>query len=72
MSMAEEGNIEYEILLPHNYENEIYILEKWENPECLEKHKHSLHYAILGELKAKYVSRVEIQKYWLTDFEEEK
>ncbi|WP_407396721.1 antibiotic biosynthesis monooxygenase family protein [Treponema sp.] len=70
MSLTEEGNIEYELYMPQDSGNDVCLLEKWESLQAHEKHMHTLHYAILCELKAKYVKKVEIKKYWLTDFED--
>lgn len=69
MSLSEEGNIDYEIYLPQDSANDICIMEKWESIQAQEKHMQTLHYAILAELKSKYVRKIEIKKYWLTDFD---
>lgn len=69
MSMTEEGNIEYELYMPQDSRNEVCIFEKWESLAAQEKHTRTLHYAILCELKAKYVKKTDIKKYWLTDFD---
>lgn len=48
-------------------DDDICILEKWESKENIEAHQKTLHYAILNELKEKYVEKVEIKKYWVEE-----
>ncbi len=67
-SQAEEGNIEYEIYFPLDSDDDICILEKWNDEEAQIAHGKTLHYAILSELKEKYVSKVIIKKAWLKEF----
>ncbi len=64
-SKSEEGNIEYELYLPLDSDDDICLLEKWESIESQKQHLQTLHYAILCELKAKYVVKTEIKKGWL-------
>lgn len=71
MSLAEEGNIDYELYMPQDSNNDVCLLEKWETLQSQEKHMQTLHYAILCELKAKYVRKVQVKKYWITDFDDE-
>lgn len=68
MSQAEEGNIDYELYMPQDSENDICLLEKWKDLQSLERHEQTLHYAILGELKAKYVKKADVKKFWLENF----
>lgn len=67
MSRAEAGNIEYCMFFPMDSDDDICILEKWESKENIEAHQKTLHYAILNELKEKYVEKVEIKKYWVEE-----
>jgi len=69
MSQSEEGNLEYEIYFPQHSDDDICLLEKWKDLESQQKHRETLHYAILSELKAKYVTKVEIKKYWIEECE---
>lgn len=71
MTMAEDGNIDYELYMPQDSSNDICILEKWKNIQSQQKHCETFHYAILDELKAKYVKKVEIKKYWIEEIEDE-
>jgi len=68
-SMAEEGNLEYELYFPLFSDDDICILEKWKDEESQKKHLETLHYAILSEIKAKYVDKVEIKKYWIEELQ---
>ena len=64
MSQSEEGNIEYDIYFPLDSDDDVCLIEKWEAMENIEAHHKSLHYAILNELKEKYVHKIKITKYW--------
>ncbi|MBQ0050707.1 MAG: antibiotic biosynthesis monooxygenase [Treponema sp.] len=66
-SRSEDGNLEYEIYLPLDSDDDVCILEKWKDTESQKQHMQTLHYAILSELKAKYVKKVEIKKAWLEE-----
>lgn len=69
LSISEEGNIDYEIYLPADAENEVHLYEKWESKEAQENHQQTLHFAILTELKTKYVKKIEVSKSWLEPIE---
>ena len=47
------------------------ILEKWIDEKSFELHQHTLHYAILCELKDKFVKKTIIKKYWIEDYVED-
>lgn len=64
-SASEEGNIEYELYMPLDSDNDICILEQWQDETAQKQHLETLHYAILSELKAKYVLKTEIKKFWI-------
>lgn len=66
-SNAEDGNIEYELYLPLDSDDDICILEKWIDQESQRAHFETLHYAILSELKAKYVEKTDIQQFWIEE-----
>lgn len=68
-SQAEEGNIEYEIFMPLDNESDICLFEKWQDEAAEKKHTQTLHYAILSELKTKYVKKSIVQKFWLNEYE---
>lgn len=61
LSKSEEGNLEYEIYKPFDSEDDICLTEVWKNAESQRQHHQTLHYAILSELKAKYVKKIEIK-----------
>lgn len=65
MSKAEEGNLQYDIYFPLDSDDDICLIEKWEFQKNIDAHKKTLHYAILDELKEKYVMRIELEKYWI-------
>lgn len=69
LSMSEEGNIDYEMYYPHDSDDDICLLEKWKDVEAFKLHGQTLHYAILSELKAKYVKKVEIKKYMIEEID---
>ena len=71
MSQSEIGNVEYEIYMPHDSENDVCLLEKWIDEKSFELHQHTLHYAILCELKDKFVKKTIIKKYWIEDYVED-
>lgn len=64
MSQAEKGNLEYSIFFPNDSDDDVCLIEKWEAMEDIEAHHKTLHYAILNELKEKYVKKIVIKKYW--------
>jgi len=70
-SRSEDGNIDYELYLPLDSDDDICLLEKWKDEEARKFHEQTLHYAILAELKAKYVKKTAIKKYWLEEIPEE-
>lgn len=71
MSRSEIGNIEYELYFPQDNGNDVCLLEKWHDEKSFKLHTHTLHYAILCELKDKYVKKTEINKYWIEDYVED-
>ena len=64
-SSSEEGNLEYELYLPLDSDDDICILEKWKDEASQLAHLETLHYAILSELKLKYVEKTDIQQFWI-------
>lgn len=68
-SRSESGNLDYEIYFPLDSDDDICLLEKWKDIESQRQHEQTLHYAILTELKSKFVKRVEIRRFWLEDIE---
>ncbi len=62
LSIAEEGNLGYEMYYPLDSNDDICIIERWRDEKSQEAHLHTLHYAILNELKQKFVKKVSIRK----------
>ncbi len=64
-SEAEEGNYYYDFYHSAEKEDEVMLLEKWENQEVLDLHCKQPHYQRIGELKEQYVVDTVIEKYEL-------
>ena len=62
-SRAEAGNIKYDYYLPTKNDNEVFLLEKWQDAEAVKVHSEQAHFKRLGELKATYVEDTVIEKY---------
>lgn len=60
---GEEGNVKYDYYLSTASEDELFLLEKWADEAALEAHWKMPHFARLGDLKAKYVDDVAIDRY---------
>ncbi|MBR2187815.1 MAG: antibiotic biosynthesis monooxygenase [Eubacterium sp.] len=60
---AEEGNLEYAYFLPVDSEDELLLVEKWRDADCLAAHGQQPHYLRLGELKGIYVDETILGKY---------
>ncbi len=64
-SRSEVGNLEYELYLALDSDDDICILEKWQDQESREAHRETLHYAVLSELKQKYVKSTDSNQFWI-------
>ena len=62
-SRAEAGNIKYDYYLPTENDNEVFLLEKWQDAEAVKVHSGQAHFKRLGELKATYVEDTVIERY---------
>jgi len=62
-SRAELGNYKYHYYLPTEGEDELLLIEKWEDAEALTFHKDQPHFKRLGELKPEFVLETLIEKY---------
>lgn len=62
-SKEEEGNISYNYYLPIEEDKVIFLLEQWKDAQSVKDHGASAHYAMLSDIKAKYVLKTEITKY---------
>ncbi len=63
----ERGNICYRYFLPADEENQLFLLEKWENKEALTAHGRTDNFARIGEIKSDFVESVEVQKFTVCD-----
>lgn len=64
-SEAEDGNYYYDFYYSAEKEDEVMLLEKWENQDALDLHCTQSHYQRIGELKEQYVVDTVIEKYEL-------
>ncbi len=62
-SRVEPGNMQYDYFLPVDDVNTLLLLEKWESVEAQKIHTETDNFKKLGEIKAKYVATVDIEKY---------
>lgn len=62
-SKAEKGNYFYDFYFSAENEDDVMLLEKWENQEALDIHSNQPHYAAIGEIKKKYEVSTQIEKY---------
>ena len=62
-SEAENGNYYYDFFFSAENENDVMLLEKWENQDVLDIHSKQPHYAAIGEIKKKYTISTDIEKY---------
>ena len=65
LSKAEEGNYGYDYYLNPNDDNDLLLIEKWQNQEILDKHFKMEHFTKIGEVKAKYVDDTNITKHYV-------
>lgn len=59
----EEGNIQYEYFSSLENLNKVFLLEKWESKEAVEKHNTSNNMKKLGEIKQKYNIQTTVNKF---------
>ena len=60
---AENGNIKYDYYFAADDENELFLVEKWENADVLAVHMQQDHFKRLGELKEQFVEDTEIMRF---------
>lgn len=59
-SKVETGNHAYDYYFPVGEENQLFLLEKWENEACFEAHKQSEHFLKLQDLKKDYIKSAKL------------
>lgn len=57
-SRNEQGNIKYDYFIPLENDNELLLIEEWENQLCIDQHKTTPHFLVLQIIKAEYVEDV--------------
>ncbi|MBR5756366.1 MAG: antibiotic biosynthesis monooxygenase [Firmicutes bacterium] len=58
----EEGNFLYEYFFPADHENEILLLEKWENQKALDAHGSSDASRFIGKIKGEFEVKTDVEK----------
>ena len=61
---TEKGNHRYQYFSPCNGENTLFLLENWEDDECLAAHMATENFAKIGAVKEKYVESVDLKKFY--------
>ena len=64
-SRKEKGNLKYDYYIPLDSDDEVCLIELWENPQAQLEHKTLSHFQKLGELKEMYVENTVITTYYL-------
>lgn len=62
-SEQESGNYYYDFFFSAENEEDVMLLEKWENQNALDLHCEQPHFKAIGELKEKYVLHTDYEKY---------
>ena len=66
-SRAEAGNVQYDYYFSPEQEDELLLLELWQDAEAVRLHGETPHFKALGELKAEYVTDTVIRRYTVED-----
>ena len=62
-SRTEPGNYKYDYYRSADKQDELLLIEKWEDENSLAVHRCQPHFLRLGELKAQYVKDTVIEQY---------
>lgn len=62
-SRMDEGNLKYDYYLSADDENELMLVEKWEDAETLSAHGKKPHLQRLGELKKEFVEETTADRF---------
>lgn len=62
-SRAEEGNCKYDYYLSAADNDELLLVEKWQDQDAVSAHGKMPHFIRLGELKKDYVADTVIERY---------
>ncbi|MBQ8078535.1 MAG: antibiotic biosynthesis monooxygenase [Oscillospiraceae bacterium] len=66
-SRAEAGNVQYDYYFSPEQEDELLLLELWQDAEAVRLHGETPHFKALGALKAEYVTDTVIRRYTVED-----
>ena len=62
-SRGEKGNVRYDYYRSVEREDDLLLLEQWEDDDSLALHRMQPHFLRLGELKEEFVKETEISQY---------
>ena len=65
-SRNEPGNLRYECLIPAEQEDQLCLLEIWQDEAAQQAHRLTPHYQALTALKQEYVTEVQIETHRVT------
>ena len=66
-SRAEAGNVQYDYYFSPEQEDELLLLELWQDAEAVRPNGETPHFKALGALKAEYVTDTVIRRYTVED-----
>ena len=66
-SRAEAGNVQYDYYFSPEQEDELLLLELWQDAEAVRLHGETPHFKALSALKAEYVTDTVIRRYTVED-----
>ena len=59
----EKGNQSYRYFFPADGKEQVFLLEKWEDEDCLNAHMKTENFAKIGQTKGDFVETTDLQKY---------
>ena len=62
-SRAEKGNLRYEYFFSAESENQVLLIELWDDPASQDEHRETPHFKKLQKIKETYVTDVKMEKY---------
>ncbi|MEA4807224.1 putative quinol monooxygenase [Acetobacterium wieringae] len=64
-SKQESGNIRYDYFYPLNSDDQLYLVEIWEDSKALALHTQTEHYKQLQSCKNEYLMHTQIEKFYI-------
>jgi quinol monooxygenase YgiN len=68
-SRQEPGNLKYDYFYPIHSEDQLLLIELWEDHEALASHAKTEHYLQLQTLKGEYLLSANIDKFYISGHE---